>query len=360
MATIGYQPWGRVASATNFTNRAIDDNAKTNHVLTQALTTDPITKVLVRIGTKTGTTPTYKVSLHGADAAGAPNAAILGGGSPASATFNPSGLGWADNSAHWVTLDNAYTPTRGLPFFIRIKYDSGTVDGSNNAEFTYACGNEFLGTHFVLLDGALSAFSMPYAGYATASRKYGFTLKDQANVTFNSGTNPKEYGMKFTLPAGMGDTFAAAVLSLSGTIAVGSTVTVRIYQGGNAGDTTVLQTCTFDTDLQANADFGGEFRFPFTDAALAALNCGGTYRWAVEAGAGDVTITILEVESADDWDAMGAGQQMMLTTRNGGNWTDTATKQIGSANLILTDITEPSAAAKLIMHNYGNANIWVS
>src|SRR3990167_2686468 len=68
---------------------------------------DTITHLGFRYGLRTGTPPTYRVSLQALGGAAKPTGTVLGGGSPASATFTPPADTTWDTTWQWVALTNS-------------------------------------------------------------------------------------------------------------------------------------------------------------------------------------------------------------------------------------------------------------
>src|SRR5262245_6559267 len=68
-----------------------------------------ISRLGFRYGTRTGTPPTYRISLQGVDGSGLPDGTIKGGGSPASATFTPPADTSWNSTWQWINLSNTYT-----------------------------------------------------------------------------------------------------------------------------------------------------------------------------------------------------------------------------------------------------------
>lgn len=300
-----------------------------------------ITRIGVRLTSITGTTPNYKASIQGVATNGDPDGTIKGGGSPNSAVFSPSGLGWSAASWHWVTLDNSYVTTPGEFLSAVIVYDSGTVNGSNLASFAY------------YLTGVSSELSLPCAldfqtawtprsglplvAIGTASRPYFFPLKAAANQIFtNASTN--EYGFAFTVPSGWCSTYKVAGVRVLYSMPAAGTMAMNLYNGGGAADTTVLQSVTgMDGDYSAAAN--RQHDFYFTTSPLVTLTAGNTYRIAFKGEtANNNTLYYADFEAAADRDAYPFGQNVLWTSRAGGNWTDIATRT-PYVTLLLEDIT---------------------
>lgn len=325
--------------------------------LIQAKEAISITRLGFRFASKTGTTPTYKISLQGINSSGRADGTIKGGGTPASGTFNPTSLSWSSNTFQWITLDNAYACTRGEYLAVVISYDSGTIDASNYMSMTVSTTNA---VHrfpcLVTYDGNTSAatrIGTPLVGYGSSSVAYGAPIQTATTTSFNSGSAADELAARFTLPSGWGDTYQLAGLRMLGGFAAGGSTKFNLYSGGGASDTTVIASLTFTHDyVSSNSD--GNFLFYFSDTTIPTLNFGSTYRLGIQPqGAQNATINWMEVASQADLEAFPLGQNFGYSTRaDGGNWTDDLTRRL-AIEPILVDITEPSGGGGggLLLHS---------
>jgi hypothetical protein len=288
----------------------------------------------------TGSPGSYKVSLQGVDGSGNPDGTIKGGGSPASMSYTP---GAGANLWMWKTLDNAYAAARGERLALVIAPDTGTFDASNFLRITH-------------INGLSPAFGLPYGITNTAgtlarvTNSPMFAFGDTAStfgrpstttvgtVSFNSGSTPDEYAVKFTLPASFGSTFKVCGAVVWGTTTAGSTFDLLLY---DSDGTTVLQQTTFDTDLDVTPTSNQARTFYFDDAP-AVLSAGTAYRLGVQPAGSNISLDRLQVPAAADMDAYRLGQAILMSTRtNAGAWTDDATQRVG-IDLILSDLTPPA------------------
>lgn len=309
----------------------------------QSATTDPI----VRLGYFQFTAisaPVYQISLQGVDANGNPDGVVK-----ASTTFTPSSA--TDNQWSWRTLDNAYTPSRGEYLALVISYVSGTIDSSHRlGAFPYMPTNGFPAAfpYYTANVGGVRTrnIGLSVFGYQTASATFGYPLNSgTTTVTFNSTSNPNEYGAKFSFLASGNGTYKIAGLRLPFGFAAGSTVKFRLYRGGNASDTTVLQDVTLDTDYFVTTNRIAEIYFD--ESTLSPLNCGDTYRLSVAPQSStSQTISIFSVPTAADMAAFAGGANFTLSTRSGGNWTDTPTQRIW-IEALLDDFTPVSGKPRI-------------
>ncbi len=310
----------------------------------QAETANAITWGGFRRNASAGTPPTYRLSLQGADASGNPDGTIKASGN-CFATFTGGSLVTGFNR---INMGASYTPTRGEKLCWVLEYSSGTIDGSNNITVsTSSLSNAGRSGKFPAIStGASGVYTRvnaaPLFGYgtSTSTEVYGWPLGNAATQTINSGATA-EAGMRFSLPSGWGSTYKVAGVRFSmGTTIVAKTITAKLYTGGGASDTTVLQDVDLDTDLYITT--AGWQEWWFDETTLSALNFGDTYRVAISTpDASNQIINGMTVTSADDMNAFQLGANFYLTTRSGGNWTDTTTTRL-FGELILADITKPS------------------
>ena len=117
---------------------------------------------------------------------------------------------------------------------------------------------------------------------------------------------------------------------------------MKLYSGGDVGDTTVLQDVTWDSDWSSATSSADTWTIYFDESSLSTLTFGNTYRIALSTpDASNQTLQGFSVSAVADLDAFPLGQQFTLSTRAGGNWTDTATTR-NFMEIILDDITKPS------------------
>jgi len=310
---------------------------------------DTITHGCFRYGARTGTPPTYRISLQGVDASGNPDGTIKGGGSPVSATFTPPASAAWDGTWQEVAFANSYSMAPGEKVALVIDYSTGTIDGSNNSSFT---------THTSGVTGVVQKFpyaiqnnatartrqtGLPIYGYKSASEMFGYPFLTTSTV---SPASNLEVGFEFTHQSGWGATFTVAAIELLARLqTVAKTMRVALY---DTDGTSVLQSVDLDTDFAVNASGHGIVLLPFDETTLSALTFGSTYSigiYQVEAG-GNLAITYLDVNAAADWNAWGGAQDYPYVSRatpGSGAWTRLTTRRI-FCNLVLADWTEPSGS----------------
>lgn len=314
-----------------------------------AESTDAITGVYVYHNLSYDPTPTYKVSLQELDANGKPSGTILGGGSPASATFNAVSLGWGTDEVNLVTLDNSYTPFVGQFLVAVIEYDSGTINSSNRTRLYYSQSKGVTPEKFPYYNSASSGSTWTvsittYQGlgaYATASSSYGLMPLSLGVQSFSSSSSPNEYGVKFTVPSHYASYKIRQVWIPVGTL--GGDFSITLYSGGATTDKTALHSVAYDEDWFVQqygttcVNLGGSD--DSVNSTLQTLTGGNTYRIAIKAD----TTTSLSVRK---WEfpssalraAMCCDSNTVLSTRSGtGDWTDDDTMVMPFA-FVLEDI----------------------
>lgn len=205
-----------------------------------------ITKIGVNVSTVTSP-PVYLADLQSV-ASAAPSATVLGGGSPASATFTPA-AGW-----QWITLANPYTPALGDIVAAVIEYSSGTIDASHHAVFNLRIGNNatdlpvpmsYNGTVWSNNNTQFPLIAVQYSDGTVHQYMCGLTGLP-SNIDFNSSSTPNEYGITFVAPGNI------TIDSLLVGVKPGGTFTgvVTVYDGGSnslvgSDNVTVTQNETF-------------------------------------------------------------------------------------------------------------------
>lgn len=340
------------ANVGGATNLVVDASTEGLGFVFQANSADAITHLGFRYGARTGTPPTYVMTLEGIDASGLPDGADIGGGSPTAVTFTPPADASIDGIWQWKTLTNAYTPSRGQFLAGTIRYSSGTIDGSNNSSFTRSLANLQITTrglpYHLGLAGTWTKQATPAVfGYRTASGRYGVIgISGYATVTANTAGHMS--GMFFTLSSDWGDTFKVAGIRMIGKLgAAGGSCKVGIWN--TAG--TLLQSVTLDGDATGanGASSDTQSDIYFSDATLATLSYGTKYYVGIEVVSGTCSVAGVNLTEAEDRSAWPNGVNRGLVTYNG-SYTETTTT-LPLIDLILADITEPAGGGGgMIVH----------
>jgi hypothetical protein len=328
-----------VAGALSFATFTIDAATDQYECIIQAENTNAITAIGFRYGIRTGTPVQQKVSLQGvnlATSSGYPDGTILGGGSPASATFTPPADTTWDGTIQWISLANAYTPTRGQFLALVISDDpgeGGTPDASNSSSYSTSVTNASPVRNALPYSVNNNAGTRtrntvyPLCGYKTASGTFGSLFASVTTTQYSSDSTPDEYALRFMLPSGLGNTFTISkVRALIRTPVSTKTVLVQLYSG-----TTALQSVTWDSDVTAVANSTERtLEVVFTDATLATLNFGTEYRlgFAPQETAANLVLYSIACTTASDLSAFPGGVNFYLSTRSdAGAWSDTLTSR---------------------------------
>lgn len=320
------------------------------------------TRAWFRYGARTGTPPTYKISIQGVDTAGKPDGTVLGGGSPLSATFTPPASTAWDATGQWITLDNSGSLTKGTPYAVVIEHSSGTVDASNCSSFTNRAqilGNVHFPSAWTGASGppvvwSRQSLANPTYGVGSSTKAYGqlaLTATETGNL--NTTSTPDEAGLWFQIPAGWCDTFK--VTGVWAVLRIGATTKNSILTLYDSDGTTVLQAVTLLADLYSVVDSARECRIFFDEATLSTLTAGSAYRLTLvpQETNTNARVPYISFTSNLEAESMGGGPAFAYTERtDAGAWTeDTAKRPL--INLILADITEPAAGGGGLLINPG-------
>lgn len=363
MAALSNQDWALFHEPNflngGFTSLTLDEGTGTPatsdsiEFIFQAQAAATISRLGFRYTLRTGTPPTYKISLEGVDGSGRADGTIKGGGTPASATFTPPADTSWNSTWQWINLDNSFVVARGDELAVRITWSSGTINGSNCSSFTAAngClrtpgGKPYAVTYNATGTVTTRQSNLLCIGYGSTTVAYGYPVATSAFVTINSGTTPDELALLFTVPSGLASTVQIAGAEIWVVTMTAATTHKLILYDTNG--TTVLQTYTFDSD-HVQATTNQATRIMFNDVTLASLNVGSTYRLAVQPQAAtSIQLFTYDFGAAADQAPWPGGQQMQYSTRtDAGAWTDLATRRPMIVP-ILADISH--LASGLLVH----------
>lgn len=281
-----------------------------------------IGKQITAIGVGAGSVtapPVYQVSLQGGSA-GVPSGTILGGGSPASATFTPAG-----STLTLVTLANPYTPAVGDDLFIVLEYSSGTIGAGNFANFNYRVASyqpwadpaplTFNGTTWSVTSTSLPLLTVQYADGSYAYLNPFASLLSSA-INYNGSSSPNEYGISFVAEAGMTIDGVDVLTDLVNTSATGA---IGFYDSGNSSLTGSDNT-GLDGSKVVVVNGQDYFRVNFTPIALSA---GATYYCTLKGTNAGNNVRIVKhtfKDAASLAAAMGYGASFVSRT-GAGAWT---------------------------------------
>lgn len=325
-------------------NFVLDQSTDKAEYVLQTRDANTVSVVGVRYGLRTGTPPTYRISLQGVDASGNADGTIKSSGN-AYVTFTPP----ADTSwdAAWrsFTLNSSYTPARGEWLSIVVEHSSGAIDAGNNSSFsTHIGGVAYDGADYAIRNDngtRTRQAQYPLFGWGNGSGFDGWPYTSIYTTAVSSDTTPDEVGLAFKLPSASCDTFkVVGAVHQSDAMAAGKTLVMSLYPTSGGA----LQSVTWDSDLQLGSTTYTANTIYFDEATLSTLTCGTTYylAFAPQETASGWALVAFNAPAAADLRAWAGGTDWYWVQRtDGAGWT-TNTSRRPWVGLILADITAPS------------------
>ena len=324
--------------------------------LVQAESTEAITHLWFRGGARTGTPPVYSIRIELPDSSGNPDNADAGGGSPTAKTFTPPADTSWNGLGQWIVLTNSWTPTLGQPFYIVIRYSSGTIDASNFFSFSsgYAGFNSASRNipFFATLSGGTwtKAVTAVVVGWKGATGVYGFPFYNITNASVN--TSGHIGAAAVTIPTSICTTFT--VIAFEAVIDPGTSgnFIFGIWDASGAA----IATTTIDIDALASVA-ARSMRVVLSSQPT--LTAGVEYYYGVRCdGTGTVLIQGLKTTDAADRAAFPLGLSKCMATWDGSAWTKDTTS-VPLIEITAADITLPSGGGggALILGGLGQTGI---
>lgn len=324
------------------TSFPLNASARMNAAIITAVKDLTLTRIGVTHTSTTGTSPTYRVSIQGVNSSGQPDGTVLGGGSPASKSFNPSSLGWGAASHNILTLDNSVSITRGTTYALVTDYVSGTIDGSNFSSFGQTLAAPDKGLPYALDFQAswTKRTGIPLFSYGDNSDLFGYPIATNSSQTYTSAST-NEYGVCFTVPTSHGSTYKIyGVNVLYSPPTSTGTYAIKLYEGSGAADTTVLQSSTGRVGLVTGST--NRQQLILFSGSMATLTTGQPYRFSILAETANNNILYYtDFSNAADVLSVTQATAAYWTSRAGGNWTDVTTR-LPFIELLIGDVTQPS------------------
>jgi hypothetical protein len=337
----------QVFSSTGSTNFSMDGASDRAAIVFIAQETMTATGIMLRLGTITGTTPTYQVAIQGVTTSGVPDGSDISG---STATFSPSSLSWANNTNRWITISGA-SLTAGTAYAIVLTYSSGTINGSNFASFAMVPTNAshaLANLPYHLTDNSVGTYtkvgsnSWPFFGLRKSTSTWGGTLWS-SNASLSITTAGHRVAQKFVWPTDYGASLAVRGMTVGAMAhqAAGS-YTYAIWNAAG----TAIASVVVDTDLSGTTGTGRHFTVFFTSPAT--LTAGTTYYAGVENTGGTIEPAPRHFGHVDarDLEAYEFGSASCMSQWNGSAWSDTTTSIFG-VELHLSDITVASGGGLL-------------
>jgi hypothetical protein len=297
--------------------------------------------------TRTGTPPTYRVSLQAVNASGNPDGTVLGGGSPASATFTPPADATWDTQWKWIALSNSYTAARGQVLAVVVDYSSGTIDASNRSilmGYATGCGDErlsFPNSQFYTAAAWTKSLGTPLCAIkdgASPTNVLGRLVETVATQSYDRSA------LKFNIPSTFCSTYKIRGAKIRMLVASGTTFKLGLWSAAG-----VLQDVTVDSDTVKPGSQGAAEIY-FDEVTLSTLSAGTYYYIGIEqvSGTGSLACQVYDAEIAQQL-AMPFGTSCMFSSYTGAAWTDDATK-VPIVVLLFEDVTPPTGGAGMIVH----------
>jgi hypothetical protein len=323
-------PWSTGTTTTlSGTSAWIDDVNEKEAYIFRVPKDVTITHLGINFVSRTGTPPTYRVSIQGVDtSAGNADGSIKGSGN-CYATFTPPASTAWNNTFQWFQLGTSYSAVRGELLAIVMDYYSGTINTSNRSQILeYYSGQ--------MDDVNLCPYAENYvSSWSKRNMTPVFGYKDGASPTFvgghpssartsgtTLGTNGHRAALKFSLPSWFCST--AQICGLRAVInseAAGGSCKFGLWSSGG-----MLQDITLDTDLLVSPATAHQLvEVHFDESTLSTLSAGTTYYLGIERVAGSTILYQHSVTTASDLLAYPMGDSWILSTYNGSTWSDTAT-----------------------------------
>lgn len=344
---------GIAAVNPSFTLHTFDASTDAIEWIFQMPEAATITQIGVRVGAAVGT-PTdqiYEVELQGVTSGMRADGTVKGATNNAQGDL-PVATSLTAGDVEWVTLGETYAAARGEHLAVVLKYRTGgTLSGTNGMTFTYrlaSAGDTSYPIVWTVNGGVGSVSTAGWAcfGVASSSKTYGLALVD--TLTSETFLTTKEVGMVFTVPSGWGSTFkvVGARYLLSGAPGTGATHTLKLYDSDLS---TVLQSVVLDIGDVVNS-VGSRWVYGYFDeATLSTLSHGTKYYCTVLTSASNGSMRTFDYDRAQDLDQLPGGQAFYVVTGTSASWSEAATRR-PMFDLILDDITEPSASSGLMVH----------
>lgn len=295
MASLNLPAVGQLLASTSFTTQAMNANNNGGGAVLIAPKTGTIDSIGTLITAKTGTAPTYRFGVEGVSSgARTPDGTYLASGNAYVDAANPA-TGWA-----WRTLGSSISVTAGNKLAATVRYQTGTVDGSNFATLAIRASSVFSNA-FQPYGLALSSgtWSVSAAGPIVTALRYDDgtvigmdPVSSLANLnTWNSGTSPLYRGCKFTPSVAC----RAVGLWLGFRIPDTFDFNIKVFEGASG---TPIATLAINADEHwaATTPVAPGF-FPLSPLSLAA---GTAYRFVVEPTTANNPTTAVEATLNDD------------------------------------------------------------
>lgn len=312
-------------------------------------TTDPITHIGWRYGTRTGTPPTYITGFEGLSS-GNPDGTYKTNGGNCSGTFTPPADTSWDNLFQWAALDNTYSPAAlGEDLCGTLRYSTGTISGTHYSSFANeisamsASGVAHFPYSLRLTAGSWAKRNgLPAFAIRTASARYGYYYSGQYTTVVT--TSGHRSALKFRIESGSTNTFQIAGIRAWCVIGSGTGQSPKACIWSASSELSGVTVSTTN-DPSPNTRALREFYFD----SIQTLNAGTDYYAGLQVvTSGSVGVAGFQLADAGDRAAFPGGVNWHLSTYNGSAWSDDTTVR-PQVELIPADMTQSSGGAGAII-----------
>ena len=319
----------------------------------------------------------YTVSIQTIGSTGVPDGTILGGGSPASATFPNATYpeaGFGTNTAHAIALDNSIALQRGTWYALVVR-KTGATDLLNLFTLRYGFSQNgfarcvpYCGTSDATPTYTETQFAPIGWFVRSASKTYGWPII--ASSTRNCGQT-SEVGFSFTMPSGFGMSNSFGLVGIdfpsgSGSgLDAGATYTINLYSD-TGGSNPVIEQTTGQVDSDIGTVTSGRSNEIFwPEDTLEALVPGTKYGVGIDtSGASGWSMRTYTIPAAGDRTAFNCGGLTVMTRTLASAYPPDAsdgafaevTTEIVDASLIFRDFTAASGGGMRLAGSGGLAS----
>lgn len=288
-----------------------------------------VLSVLFQIATRTGSPGTFRVGFQGCDATTGLNDGVWQSYTDVNASTSIT-TGVFNN----FTLDTPQTVQRGKIICLVLQPISGTWNTSNFMNVVVGQQNSypwqslpylFQNTTGTTAKTTTSQFLL--YGYRSATKTYGWPIRQGSTAAFNSTTTPDEYGMRFTLPATWGKRFTLLGINANHRFSGGGNATINLNLYDSSSN--LLAQNSFDSDQVMipvpGTNWEATYQFMFDESTLPELSYGTEYIIAIEAtnSVNNIGIYFTALQ-ASDYSAITDATLQYVTRKDTGAWTTNA------------------------------------
>lgn len=308
--------------------------------------TGNISKVGYNITAKAGTPPTYRIGIEGIAATRAPDGTYKASGT-SYVDDAPTATGW-----EWHTLGAAAAVTAGDSLCASVRYQTGTIDGSNNITVATTISTSIAGAHPYILTltagtwAAVTGYPAIAVQYDDGTTIVGYPYSSFSNNAWNSGSSPKFRGNLWT-PQVSSKTSGVWIFDR---LPNNADLTVAVYKDNDAS-AMASGSVAIDPDVVVSGTGASNMAIFVPWGALITHAVGSLYRFVIVPTTVNSNTTFIETAVPDAASlAQWGGQDWQKTTAStAGTWTDTANSFFPMFPII-EEVDIPSGGGGLLVH----------